>query len=145
MPEKLNRRALLLGTGAAGLLGCTTGVLSGIAMPGAPAGSDGNHRREAVKLPSAFENLDHERFMSLAIKEADKVPDCPFGAVIVDAGTKEVVSRGRVRKDKNPTWHGEMTAIFNCPEGTDFPWHNMCLYTTGESCPMCQAAIVWTK
>jgi len=132
MLTKLTRRSLLLGAGAAGLAG-------GMIMPDAGA------RGKSVNLPDHFKDLDHQHYMRLAIEEANKVPDCPFGAVIINARTKEVVSRGRVRKDKNPTWHGEMTAIFNCPEGADFPWHNMCLYTTGESCPMCQAAIVWTR
>lgn len=130
--EKLTRRSLLLRAGAAGLA-------AAVALP--DAGASG----KSVQLPARFEDLDHQRYMRLAIEQAKRVPDCPFGAVIVDSRTKEVVSRGRVRKDKNPTWHGEMTAIFNCPEGEDFPWQDMCLYTTGESCPMCQAAIVWTR
>ncbi|MGD9683906.1 MAG: nucleoside deaminase [Candidatus Obscuribacterales bacterium] len=146
MSEKLNRRTILLGACSAGLFSGMAGVLSAaVAAPGARARDEEEPGKKPVELPAGFENLDHDRYMRLAIEQANRVPDCPFGAVIVNGKTKEVVSRGWVRKDKNPTWHGEMTAIFNCPEGADFPWQDMCLYTTGESCPMCQAAIVWTK
>lgn len=95
---------------------------------------------------STFANLDHERYMRLAIEQANKVPECPFGAVVVNYRNNKVMGEGWVRANKNPIWHGEMTAINNCPDvSKDFDWHDMCLYTTGESCPMCQAAIVWTK
>ncbi len=90
-------------------------------------------------------DLDHERFMRLAIELAKKVPRYPFGAVVVDVNTKTVVGEGWVRVNKNPIWHGEMTAINNCPDSdSGFDWKNVCLYTTGESCPMCQSAIIWT-
>ena len=95
---------------------------------------------------STFANLDHERYMRLAIEQANRVPECPFGAVVVNCRTNKVVGEGWVRANKNPIWHGEMTAINSCPDvSNDFDWNDMCLYTTGESCPMCQAAIVWTK
>jgi len=93
-----------------------------------------------------FKDLDHEHFMRLAIEQAKKVPLCPFGTVIVNMRTKAVVAEGWVKVDKNPIWHGEMTALANCPDSdSGFNWHEMCLYTTGESCPMCQSAIIWTK
>jgi tRNA(Arg) A34 adenosine deaminase TadA len=108
--------------------------------------SPGEALKKTIVLPAAFKKLDHERYMRLAIEQAKKVPDCPFGSVIVNAATGKVVSEGWVRMDKTPVWHGEMTAILNCPDSTDdFKWQEMCLYTTGESCPMCQSAIVWTK
>jgi tRNA(Arg) A34 adenosine deaminase TadA len=93
-----------------------------------------------------FGDLDHNHFMRLAIEQAKKVPNCPFGSVVVNMKTQKVVAEGWVLIDKNPIWHGEMTAINNCPPvGTGFNWREMCLYTTGESCPMCQSAIIWTK
>lgn len=39
-------------------------------------------------------NLDHPRFMRLAIEQAEKVPRIPFGAVIVDRVTGRVVAEG---------------------------------------------------
>lgn len=90
-------------------------------------------------------DLDHEKFMRLAIEQGKKVPKYPFGAVVVNIKTKEVVAHGFVRAEKNPIWHGEMSAIYNCPDiDTGFNWHDVCLYTTGESCPMCQSAIIWS-
>jgi tRNA(adenine34) deaminase len=90
--------------------------------------------------------LDHEKFMRLAVQQANKLPECPFGSIVVDARTQKVVSEGWVEVGKNPIWHGEMSAINKCPDvRSGFDWTQACLYTTGESCPMCQAAIVWTK
>lgn len=90
-------------------------------------------------------NLDHEKYMRLAIEQAKKVPKCPFGSVVINIRTGEVVASGFVKVEKNPIWHGEMTAIYNCPDSdTGFNWQEVCLYTTGESCPMCQSAIVWS-
>lgn len=124
---KIKRRTVLL-SGAAALLS---------AYPGLEA--QGTDRKR-------FEDLDHERFMRLAIQQAQKVPDCPFGAVVVNIKTKKVMAEGWVQLDKNPIWHGEMTALRNCPDADKgFNWQEMCLYTTGESCPMCQSAIIWTK
>jgi len=84
--------------------------------------------------------------MRIAIEQAKKIPDCPFGAVVVNMKTSKVEAEGRVEIGKNPIWHGEMAAIRNCPDSDKgFNWQTMCLYTTGESCPMCQSAIIWTK
>lgn len=131
MFSKIARRSLLWG--AAGLFAAASGLRA-------------DARKTPVTLPSAFQNLDHERYMRLAIEQANKVPACPFGSVVVNAKSGKVVAEGWVRAEKNPIWHGEMTAIYNCPDtGADFNWQDVCLYTTGESCPMCQSAIVWSK
>jgi tRNA(Arg) A34 adenosine deaminase TadA len=93
-----------------------------------------------------FHDLDHDHFMRLAIEQAKKVPDCPFGSVVVNMKTGKVEAEGWVEISKNPIWHGEMAALRNCPDSDKgFDWKNMCLYTTGESCPMCQSAIIWTR
>jgi tRNA(adenine34) deaminase len=127
MTENVTRRTVLL-TGAAALL-APNSVPNALAVD-----------------KHAFDGLDHEHFMSLAIEQAKKVPQLPFGAVVVNIKTKEVVGNGWVRMDKNPIWHGEMTALYNCPDiDKGFNWSDVCLYTTGESCPMCQSAIIWTK
>lgn len=100
---------------------------------------------QAVNSPNIPADLDHEHFMKQAIERAKKVPACPFGAVVVNMHTKEIVGEGWVRVNKSPIWHGEMTAINSCPDvDKGFNWKDVCLYTTGESCPMCQAAIIWT-
>jgi|AGTN01.1.fsa_nt_gi Cytosine/adenosine deaminases len=132
MPEKITRRAVLI-AGAAGLLASQV-------QPNGAQASDG--KDIPTSLNTGFTNLDHEHFMRLAIDQAKKVPKFPFGSVIVNLETKEVISEGWVKLD-NPIWHGEMTAIAGCPPGTN--WQQVGLYTTGESCPMCQSAIVWSK
>ncbi len=124
---KLTRRNLML-SGAAALASFYSGALA-----------------QTVSAKK-YSDLDHEHYMSRAIELAKKVPECPFGAVIVNTKTKKIEAEGWVQVDKNPLWHGEMTAIRNCPDSdTGFNWQEMCLYTTGESCPMCQSAIIWTK
>jgi len=126
--RKVTRRSMLLSAGAA--------VASYYPGLGAKAAVD----------TKQFQNLDHNKYMRHAIELAKKVPDCPFGAVIVNIKTGKVESEGWVEVDKSPLWHGEMSAIRNCPDSnTGFNWQEMCLYTTGESCPMCQSAIIWTK
>lgn len=89
--------------------------------------------------------LNHERYMRRAIELAGRVPDRPFGAVIVDRDTGHVVAEGWNRSDENPMWHGEVDAINHLVAtfGTDHG-RRLALYTTAEPCPMCQGAILWT-
>jgi tRNA(Arg) A34 adenosine deaminase TadA len=92
----------------------------------------------------SLQDLDHEHFMRLAIAEARKVPDLPFGAVIVDGPSGQVVAAGHNRSLECPTFHGEIDAIQRCAaEHPGIDWMHLALYTTAESCPMCQAAILW--
>jgi tRNA(Arg) A34 adenosine deaminase TadA len=91
-----------------------------------------------------FQDLDHERFMRLAIAEARHAPDLPFGSVIVDGSDSRVVATGHNRWRESPTFHGEIDAINRCAaEHPGIDWTRLALYTTAESCPMCQSAIVW--
>jgi len=88
---------------------------------------------------------DHELYMRRAIELAANVPDFPFGALIVDRGSGEILSEGWNKSSINPTFHGEIDAInqlvFSNP-GID--GKKLVLYTTAEPCPMCQGAILWT-
>jgi tRNA(Arg) A34 adenosine deaminase TadA len=89
---------------------------------------------------------DHERFMRRAIAQASDVPQLPFGAVLVNWDTGEVVAAGHNRSAENPTLHGEMDVIGRCAltrPGID--WSRLALYTTAEPCPMCAAAAVWAR
>jgi tRNA(adenine34) deaminase len=88
--------------------------------------------------------MNHEYFMHRAIELALKVPQFPFGAIIVNRATGEIVAEGFNQSALNPTFHGEMVAINRCAElrqPTD--WIEFDLYTTAEPCPMCQSAIQW--
>jgi len=90
------------------------------------------------------------RFMQEAIAEArkgmTKGHGGPFGAVIVHDG--KIIARGhnRVVIENNPTRHGEMVAIRNAAHKVgQFDLTYCDLYTTGEPCPMCLAAIKWLR
>ena len=70
----------------------------------------------------------------------------PFGAVIVKDG--EVIASGHnhVVANNDPTCHGEIDAIRQAGEklGT-FDLKGCDIYTTGEPCPMCACAIMWSN
>ena len=89
--------------------------------------------------------MEHANYMARAIELASHVPEFPFGALIVDGQTGDVLAEGWNKSALNPTWHGEMDAIHqlvrNVPE---FKRKRLVLYTTAEPCPMCQGAILWT-
>jgi len=94
----------------------------------------------AVPVPA----LDHERYMRLAIAQAQQVPELPFGAVIVAGASGEVLASGHNRSKENPTVHGEMDAINNlAAKQPPADWSGLALYTTAEPCPMCESAVAW--
>ena len=70
----------------------------------------------------------------------------PFGAVIVRDG--EVIASGhnRVLSSNDSTCHGEIDTIRKAESklGT-YDLSGCELYTTGEPCPMCLAAILWAN
>jgi tRNA(Arg) A34 adenosine deaminase TadA len=97
----------------------------------------------AAPSPAAAK-LDHARYMRLAIEQGKLAPSAPFGAVIVDAPTGNVLAEGHNHTKDNPTFHGEMDAINNLvAKQTVTDWSPLVLYTTAEPCPMCQSAIEW--
>lgn len=89
-------------------------------------------------------------YMKMAIEEAregiSKGHGGPFGSVIVKDG--EVVAKGHnhVVKNNDPTSHGEIEAIRKAGQalGT-FDLSGCEIYTTGEPCPMCACAILWSN
>lgn len=88
--------------------------------------------------------MTNENYMRRAIELALKVPEFPFGAVIVRRATGEIVAEGYNQSSLNPTFHGEMVAINRCAEiHRSADWSEFDLYTTAEPCPMCQSAIEW--
>jgi tRNA(Arg) A34 adenosine deaminase TadA len=88
--------------------------------------------------------MNDKDYMRRAIEQALKVPEFPFGAVIVNRKTGEIVAEGFNQSSLNPTFHGEMVAINRCAEAhSSIDWSSLDLYTTAEPCPMCQSAIEW--
>ena len=88
--------------------------------------------------------MNHEDFMRLALSEAKK-GDSPYGAVIVK--DNEVVAKGynTVKRDSDPSAHAEMNAIRSLTTKIQNPsLEGYTIYATGEPCPMCVTACVWT-
>jgi tRNA(Arg) A34 adenosine deaminase TadA len=82
--------------------------------------------------------------MRRAIEVARGNPACPFGAVLVDAHTVQVVCEGLNRTQASPIRHGEIEVIERCAvERPGVDWSRLWLYTTAEPCCMCQGAILW--
>lgn len=92
----------------------------------------------------------NKEFMELAVAEAItgiyNGHGGPFGAVIVKNG--KVISSGHnhVLVNNDSTCHGEIDAIRKAEKklGT-YDLTGCELYTTGEPCPMCLAAILWAN
>ena len=89
--------------------------------------------------------LPHEHYMRRAIEIGKQNPRLPFGALIVDRVTGEILAEGWNRTEINPIWHGEIDAINRLVElHPTSDGSQLVLYSTAESCPMCQGAILWT-
>lgn len=94
--------------------------------------------------------LTHDEYMQLAVELAEKGMDTgeggPFGAIIVKNG--KIVGKGnnRVTSTNDPTAHAEMVAIRDaCKNLKSFQLDDCEIYTSCEPCPMCLAAIYWSR
>jgi tRNA(Arg) A34 adenosine deaminase TadA len=70
----------------------------------------------------------------------------PFGAVVVKDG--KIIARGfnKVVSTNDPTAHAEIVAIREaCKALNDFQLSGCEIYTSCEPCPMCMAAIYWSR
>ncbi|MEI5522146.1 nucleoside deaminase [Streptomyces brasiliscabiei] len=122
----VGRRRFLGGWGAV-----AAGVAAPLALP--------------LETATAFRDATpHERFMWLAVEEARKNPEWPFGAVIVDSRTGEVLGSGVNSGADSPLLHGEVVAMndYVRRQGNQ-GWAGTTLYTTGEPCSMCMSALAW--
>ncbi len=87
--------------------------------------------------------MNYDQSMRLAIEVAGQNPGAPFGAVLVDTETEEVIVTGVNQSKRNPLFHGEIVAINNYAATGAKNWDKLTLVTTAEPCCMCQAAIIW--
>ncbi len=93
---------------------------------------------------------DRKRFMQMAIDLSEQALDAgkggPFGAIVV-RGTRIVGSSGNcVFKHTDPTAHAEIMAIRDACENFNTNVLTGCdMYSSGEPCPMCMAAIYWAQ
>ncbi|MFF5483497.1 nucleoside deaminase [Streptomyces sp. NPDC012935] len=102
--------------------------------------------RRAVGVGHAHPDTRHERFMERAIEHARRNPEWPFGAVIVDNRTGEVLGSGVNSGADNPMLHGEVVAMNDyVHRHGNQGWSETTLYTTGEPCSMCMSAMAWAN
>lgn len=93
-------------------------------------------------LTSAY--MNSESFMRLALAEAKK-GDAPYGAVIVKDNEVVAVAHNTVKRDNDPSAHAEINAIRSLTAKLKNPsLEGYSIYTTGEPCPMCATACVWS-
>lgn len=70
----------------------------------------------------------------------------PFGAVIVRNGEALATGANSVTASNDPTAHAEVIAIRNaCTKLNTFALQGCEIYTSCEPCPMCLAAIYWSR
>lgn len=91
-----------------------------------------------------------KKMMELAIDEARigiyNGDGGPFGSCIVKNGRVIATGHNHVVADNDPTCHGEVDAIRKAGGRLKtFDLSECELYTTGEPCPMCLAAIMWAN
>jgi tRNA(adenine34) deaminase len=99
--------------------------------------------------PSEPSLPEHERFMRLAIAEAERAlehEDVPIGCVVVRDG--EVIGAGHNERElcQDPTAHAEIIALRAASEAVG-SWRvlDSTLYVTLEPCAMCAGAIVLAR
>ena len=89
---------------------------------------------------------DHERFIRLAIDEADKggaEGNSAVGSIIVENNTVIGVGRNLVGASNDPTAHAETVALRETAAALGRSDLSGCaLYTTFQPCPMCSGAIM---
>ncbi len=89
-------------------------------------------------------------FMKKAIEEAyegiKNGHGGPFGAVVVKDGKIIASGHNMVIAENDPTMHGEIAAIRKAAKAVEsFDLSGCEIYTTGQPCPMCLAAIMWAN
>ena len=97
-----------------------------------------------------MESGAHEEHMRRAIAMSQQAirtnRGFPFGAVIVREGAVVAEAHNTVLSDNDPTAHAEINAIraASAKLGT-FSLEGCEIYASGEPCPMCLAAIYWSR
>lgn len=91
--------------------------------------------------------MSHEKYMSIALKEAQKAfqkDEVPVGAVLVDLKTEKVISKAHNKTEHgfDPTAHAEIEVLRKaCQKLKQKRLWDLALYVTLEPCAMCAAAI----
>lgn len=93
--------------------------------------------------------MEHKKFMTLALSEAQKAKEkgeIPVGAVIVK--NREVIAKAHnLTEEKNsPLAHAELLALTKALQNENVKYLSDCtLYVTLEPCPMCMGAILHSR
>jgi tRNA(Arg) A34 adenosine deaminase TadA len=97
-----------------------------------------------------MDNSNHTQFLreaiQLSLEKMEANAGGPFGALIVRQG--KIIGRGwnRVTSTYDPTAHAEINAIREaCAQERIFSLAGCDLYTSCEPCPLCLAAIYWSR
>ena len=92
---------------------------------------------------------DHARWMGVAIarcRDGIAAGQSPFGAVIVRDGELIASAHNTVWRDGDSTAHAEINAIRSAESALGaIRLDGATLYSTCDPCPMCLAAIHWSK
>ncbi|MGH9353440.1 MAG: tRNA adenosine(34) deaminase TadA [Terriglobia bacterium] len=94
-------------------------------------------------------DLEHEKFMRLALREAERADDegeVPVGAVVVHNG--QVVARAHNRPIglRDPAGHAEILALRRAAKKLgNYRLSGCSLYVTIEPCAMCAGAIIHAR
>ena len=95
------------------------------------------------------QNLADERFMRMALKEAEEAfgeGEIPVGAVVVSHGRIIARAHNQTEQLHDVTAHAEMLAITAAANQTGGKYLTDCtLYVTVEPCTMCAGAAGWAQ
>jgi tRNA(Arg) A34 adenosine deaminase TadA len=95
---------------------------------------------------SAFEERFMRRAIELARTGMNENAGGPFGAVIVKDGRVIGEGNNRVTSTNDPTAHAEIVAIrAACQTLGTYELKDAVVYASCEPCPMCLAAIYWSR
>ena len=84
--------------------------------------------------------------IALATENVVSARGGPFGAVIVRDGKVIATGANQVTSTNDPTAHAEVVAIRNaCATLATFNLTGCHIYTSCEPCPMCLAALYWSR
>jgi tRNA(adenine34) deaminase len=93
--------------------------------------------------------MPHERFMELALAEAEQAlreDEVPIGAVVVHQGRVIASAHNQRETLRDPTAHAEMIAITQAADALgSWRLEDCALYVTLEPCPMCAGAILQAR
>lgn len=84
--------------------------------------------------------------IELATRNVESGQGGPFGAVIVRDGQVVAAAANSVTRTNDPTAHAEVNAIrAACAKLGTFQLDGCDVYTSCEPCPMCLAALYWSR